>query len=186
MAGCRSLSLNEISLVLAALNTPRDRALFVLGVRSGFRISELLSLKVGDVVQQGAIVSTVMVHRRNMKGKEQSRAVPLHADAKQAILDYIGLTTRPDFYLFKSRKLFNAPLSRIQAGRILKDAYRAAGIGGKVATHSMRKTFATQIHDKLGRDLLKTQRALGHANINNTVKYLTVDDAEIDAAILGL
>jgi hypothetical protein len=46
-----------------------DRALFVLGVKMGFRISELLSLTVGDVWQHGCFVDYVAIQRRHMKQK---------------------------------------------------------------------------------------------------------------------
>jgi hypothetical protein len=48
----------------------------------------------------------------------------------------------------------------------------------------MRKALANRICGKLGRDLGKTQRAMGYANINSTVSYLSFRDEEIDAAIL--
>ena len=41
----------------------------------------------------------------------------------------------------------------------------------------MRKTFANRIYDKLEGDLPKTQRALGHKNINSTVSYLSFEEA---------
>jgi len=47
------------------------------------------------------------------------------------------------------------------------------------------RTFATRVYDHLNRDLVKTQRALGHKNINSTVSYLSFRDEEIDAAILA-
>jgi site-specific recombinase XerD len=50
----------------------------------------------------------------------------------------------------------------------------------------MRKTFANRVHVLLGRDLVKTQRALGHKNINSTVCYLSFLEDEIDAATLAL
>ncbi len=50
----------------------------------------------------------------------------------------------------------------------------------------MRKTFADKIYDRLGHDLIKTQKALGHKNINSTVSYLSFREEEIDEAILGL
>jgi site-specific recombinase XerD len=40
-------------------------------VRSGFRISEILSLRVGDVYQQGKVSDCVGVPHRHMKGKTQ-------------------------------------------------------------------------------------------------------------------
>ncbi len=56
--GCRPLSNAEVDRVLAAFAGPaaaRDRALFVLGLKAGFRVSELLSLRVGDIVHAGRI-----------------------------------------------------------------------------------------------------------------------------------
>jgi integrase len=49
----------------------------------------------------------------------------------------------------------------------------------------MRKTFANRMYDKLNHDLVRTQRALGHTNINSTVQYLSFREEEIDAAILA-
>ncbi len=52
--------------------------------------------------------------------------------------------------------------------------------------HAMRKTFANKVHVLLGRDLVKTQRALGHKNVSSTVSYLSFLEEEIDEAILAL
>jgi integrase len=49
----------------------------------------------------------------------------------------------------------------------------------------MRKTFANRMYEKLNHDLVKTQRALGHAKINSTVQYLSFREEGIDAAILA-
>ena len=60
MRGCRPPTEPEVEAALACLegeNGARDRALFLLGVRSGFRISEILSLRVRDVVQAGRVGS---------------------------------------------------------------------------------------------------------------------------------
>jgi hypothetical protein len=50
----------------------------------------------------------------------------------------------------------------------------------------MRKTFAVAVHKQLGHDLRKTQLALGQSDINSTIKYLNVDQAEIDQAVRTL
>jgi integrase len=52
-------------------------------------------------------------------------------------------------------------------------------------THSLRKTFANRMYERLHRDLVKVQRAMGHKNINSTVAYLSFREEEIDAAILA-
>jgi site-specific recombinase XerD len=64
-------------------------------------------------------------------------------------------------------------------------AYATAGISGKLGTHAMRKTFASRVYELLGHDLVKTQRALGHASINSTVAYLSFAESDIEAAILA-
>ena len=88
MRGCRPLTETEVQAVLGQLDGPRgarDRTLFLLGVRSGFRISEILSLRLGDVVQAGRLVDRVRVSRRHMKGKREGRTVLLHPVARAAL-----------------------------------------------------------------------------------------------------
>ena len=95
MKGCRPLSDEEITLVRRSFGgtyAARDRALFILGLKSGFRISELLSLRVGDVLQHGRLVDQVTVRRAHMKQQTEGRTVPLHAEAKQALT---GLGWKP-------------------------------------------------------------------------------------------
>ncbi len=72
---------------------------------------------------------------------------------------------------------------RRRAWTILMGRYAENQLGG---THAMRKTFANKVHVLLGRDLAKTQRALGHKNVSSTVSYLSFLEEEIDEAILAL
>jgi len=51
----------------------------------------------------------------------------------------------------------------------------------------MRKRFAQGVYEAISHDLVRTQRALGHKNINSTVSYLGFGtDAEVDEPILSL
>ena len=90
MRGSKPLTEEEIRALVNNLG-PADKALFLLGLKTGFRISELLSLTVGDVVSNGKIKDRVTVQRRNMKGKKSSRTVLLHEEARQALKEYLGL-----------------------------------------------------------------------------------------------
>lgn len=193
MKGCRPLTDAEVAATMKALgcrrSKNRDRALFVLGHRSGFRISELCSLTVGDVFQNGRVVDRVYVARSRMKGKREGRQVPLHPDARRALAAWVReLAARgrgaPDTHLFLSRQGRNRPINRRTAWKFLTEACRLAGVTGKLGTHCMRKTFAKRIHAALGNDLLKTQKALGHRRIDSTVSYLDADGGEIEDAIL--
>jgi integrase len=193
MKGCRPLTAAEVDLVsrsFGGVYADRDKALFLLGVKSGFRIGELLSLRVGDVWQHGRLVDRVTVQRQHMKNKREGRTVLLHPDAKAALATWLmtlrQLTTgAPQTYVFQSRKGVNRPISQVQAWRILHDAVTTNELTGKVGTHAMRKTFANRVYQQLNHDLVKTQRAMGHKNINSTVAYLSFVEDEIDQAILA-
>ena len=126
-----------------------------------------------------------------MKNQKEGRTVVLHREAKAAIGAWIAellLETNfnADWYLFKSRKGTNRPISRNQAWRILKTTFQTNQMSGKLGTHSMRKTFADRVHEKLGRDILKTRAALNHLNIQSTISYLSFKNEQIDEAILSL
>ena len=194
MKGTRPLTQPEIQAVLKSFRgkyEARDRALFLLGLKSGLRISELLSLRVGDVLEYGALSERISVERRATKGRREGRTVLLHPEAKEAIelwlreLEAEG-RLEPDQFLFPSRKGQNRPVSRVHAWRVLRRAYTENELPGKLGTHSMRKTFASRVYEALGRDLVKTQRALGHRNINSTAAYLSFNEEEIDQAILAI
>lgn len=183
MKGCRPLTDEETSLISNSLSL-RDKALFITGCKSGFRISELLSLSVKDILSNGKIVNHINMSRCNMKGKQEGRAVVLHPAAKEALSEYIsssGLQSHDK--LFKSLK--GGSISRIQAWRVFNQAYSILGLSGKLGTHCMRKTFADRMYTKLDKDLIKVQQALGHKSINSTVSYLSFKQEDIDEAILS-
>jgi len=193
MTGCKPLTDKEIQGILKAFKgkyATRDKCLFILGLKAGFRISELLSLTVGDVWQFGEAVDAVTVQRKNMKGKHRSRTVPLHIEAKQAIRSWImelselGYTDKESF-LFQSQKSLNKSINRQQAHNILKKIVNNNKIKGKVSTHSMRKTFAASMYDRLGGNIFKVKEAMGHISVNSTVSYLSFKQDEINNAILA-
>jgi integrase len=79
--GCRPLTDQEIEVVgksFSGIYAKRNKALFMRGLKTGYRITELLSLRVGDVYQHEKGIDRVTVQRRNMKGKMRSRTVILH------------------------------------------------------------------------------------------------------------
>jgi integrase len=112
MKGCRPLTDPEIALLTHSFGGTyalRDRAWFVVGLKTGFRIAELLSLRVGDVWQHGRVVDQVTVRRAHMKQQREGRTVPLHPDAKAALAAWVRqLRQQPGVAaqtaVFRSRK----------------------------------------------------------------------------------
>lgn len=194
MKGCRSLTDQEADLVMKSFAGPyalRDRAVFAVGRYTGERISAILRLKIGDIVQAGKIADAVTYRRASRKGKIEGRTVRLHPEAKAALTAWINVLTKKRSVLVADDPVFqsnkgNGPIGRKQYHKVMKDAVAAAGLTGKIATHSMRKTFADRVYEALGHDIFRTQKALGHRNINSTAQYLSFKEADIDAAVLSM
>lgn len=176
----------------------RDRMLLVVGTNVGFRITELLSWTVGQVLaRDGQVAREITVTRSLLKGGSgvrsrsvRSRRVVLNERAREAIRDYIGSLDRvplPDEYLFRSREGGNRPLDRSQAFRILRRLCLDCGLDPtRVATHSLRKTFVRSVYDASQFDLIRTQRIVGHSSPVITARYLESTQSELDEIVLGI
>ena len=195
MKGTRSLDNTEIRLVSACFEGTfeiRNRGLFMIGVSTGGRISELLSLRIGDVWQNSKPVSDLLFERSIVKGGEVSRAVPVNIDGRDAIAGLVDWhrdrygdveAHRP---LFPSRnRNGTVPMNRQTAHEMLKKAFIDAGLNGKLATHSLRKSFAQRVYEQSG-DIYLVRELLGHRSVATTQKYLGVNYADARSAVEGM
>ena len=188
MKGARPLTVSEIKLVSTKFKgsfAVRNKSLFMLAISCGGRISEMLSLTVGDVWQHGQPISDLLFRKQVVKGQEESRMVPINEDGRQAISDLIVWhrdkygDVDPDRMLFTSRQGGGfVALSRGQAHNILREAFHQAGLNGKVATHSLRKSFAQRFYDVTG-DIYMVKELLGHKNVVTTQEYLGVSYSKL-------
>ncbi len=180
----------------AAARRTRDRLLLVLGCATGYRIQELLSLTVGQVWDGADVVKEITVARRDLKGGRgaykravKGRRVPLSEAVRGAVRDHLtaigpGEAAR---FLFATGRSHGAGMNRSQAFRVLVDACTACGIDTtRISTHSLRKTFVGRCYAASGRDLIKTQRAVGHSSPITTARYLETDTADLDRLVLTL
>lgn len=174
---------------------PRERLLVELGMETGLRISELLSLTVRDVWDGQKPVAMVRLSRRHLKGGRgvrarpvRSRAIPLNAPAREAIAhSFAGERRQPQEPLFISRKSgCTHPMTRRHASRLIRHVFLAAGLPRhKVwAGHSLRRRFVRRIYEAHGINIARA--AVGHRWINTTQIYLGLDEEEAQAAILSL
>jgi site-specific recombinase XerD len=192
MQGNRPLSKEEVTQCINSFKgkySLRNKTLFVIGLNTGFRISELLSLKIKDAMPYSKITDYLTVKRENMKGHYCSRTIVLNELSKEYLKKYLDNFTRifgvfdKDLYLFKSQKTSNKAISRRQATKVLKDVYCDNELTGTLATHAMRKTFAKNVNELLDKDITKTQLALGHKNVSSTQRYLSFDIEDVNNAI---
>jgi site-specific recombinase XerD len=192
MKGTRPLDNDEIRRVSGCFTgtfATRNRGLFMIGVSTGGRISELLSLTIGDVYQNHKPVTDLLFEKSVVKGGEVSRSVPVNADGRRAIDALVNWHRRHYRSVASKRPLFpsrhksgTVALHRQTAHDILKNAFIEAGLNGKLATHSLRKSFAQRLYDKTG-DIYLVQALLGHRNIATTQNYLGVNYADARAAV---
>ena len=177
----------------------RDQALVLLGLHTGLRCRELLSITIDQVWDGCEVRAKLQVARRSLKGGSgvqrravRSRVIPIHPLVAVALKDYIQERLvegplDPGSPLFLSRQEGRA-LSPTQANRVVLTVIARAGLtdDGIWGTHSMRKTFARRIYENSQHDLNLTRVSLGHRYISTTQAYLGTDDEAAAAAILAL
>ncbi|WP_045521943.1 tyrosine-type recombinase/integrase [Neobacillus niacini] len=150
-------------------HSERDYVLFVFGINTGLKISEMLDIRVGDILEKEDCVKNFYLYPHHETLKE----VYLNLKVKQALLHYVESRqlTIEDF-LFKSSKT-EKPITRQQAYRIIHQAAEAIGIEGKIGTNSMRKTFGFHAY-KRGIAISLLQKHFNHSTPSETLKYLGI------------
>ena len=84
--------IRRVSTCFTGIFEVRNRGLFMLGVSTGWRIRELLSLQIGDVWQNRQPVSDLLFDKSIVKGGEVSRvSVPVNRDGRDAIAELVAL-----------------------------------------------------------------------------------------------
>lgn len=154
----------------------RDYVLFMFGIYTGLRISDILKLRVRDVREKDYVYI-----RENKTGKE--KRFPINAELKPVITSYIQ--GKKDFeYLFKSPNFPNKAISRQQAYNILSDAGKAFGLSS-IGTHTLRKTFGYHMYQQT-HDAVTIKDILNHSHLSETLRYIGINQDNKDKAIMGL
>jgi len=149
----------------------RDRALLEFAYATGARVSEVVGVKLQDLVYDERLV------RVFGKGAKE-RIVPIGRRALGAVALY-AREVRPSLDRGKGKGVLflnarGTPLSRVGAWGIIKQAARRAGLTKRVTPHTLRHTFATHLLEG-GADLRAVQEMLGHADLATTQLYTHVD-----------
>jgi integrase/recombinase XerD len=156
----------------------RDKALIELLYATGLRVSELLSLKPGDVNLDAGYLTCI--------GKgDKERLVPLGHEAGDWVRRYTSqgrptlLHGRKSPWLFVNAKA-GGRLSRVGFWKILKQYGVKAGLPRGLSPHVLRHSFATHLLER-GADLRAIQMMLGHADLSTTQIYTHVLEARLRA-----
>lgn len=158
--------------------------LFVLGVNTAYRISDILSLRWEEVASTN--VSGAVATNRPEKKTDKRRLVYLNDTAQAALANWHAeCGDCAAGYVFASPRKPDAPVTRQYVDRQLKQAVADLGIAAHAGTHLMRKTFAyhhiLQAKDR-SRALEQLMLLLNHSNIMTTLRYAGITKDEIAEA----
>jgi integrase len=168
------VKLSEIKRYLRNQNH-RNYILFQIGINTGFRISDILPLKVTDVK------GTHITIREQKTSKEKK--VLIRKSLRKDLDVYISNKMDGE-YLFPSRNRKGSrkphPISRSMAYKIVRDAAAEFGLS-EIGTHSMRKTFGHNFYAEK-KDIVLLMDHFNHTEEKVTLRYVgilqdTLDDA---------
>ncbi len=185
-----------LSVHFSAVGKTRNLVLLKLGCGSGYRISELLALRVPDVWTGTEVARELTIARRNLKGGRgayhrsvRGRWVPIAEPVREAIREPLAKvgSDNPDRALFSTTQVHGEPMDRSAVFRVLTESCRRCGIDTtRISTHSLRKTFVGRIYKASNHDLIATQRIVGHTSPATTARYLETDSAQPDLLMLAV
>lgn len=162
-------SLEDVNRVKAVLaKQPRNLALFVLGINSNLRASDLLALKNSDIDwQRGEI-------RLREKKTGKTRHIALSAGVLTRL---VAIKGEPDDYLFRSAK--GGGMITVSAlNAMIKTWCFRAGIKINAGSHTLRKTFA-HIHWKYHKVPIEIiSQMMNHSSLGTTYRYLGIVPAD--------
>lgn len=166
----------------------RNELLFVLGINIGLRISDILKLKMEDLIKPNGKTAKDYVIIQEVK-TSKTKKFYLGDIVKKTIEVYIKETPGIvlDDYVFKSRKGSNVPITRQQAYRILNNTAENLGlvernnagviISGEIGTHTMRKTFGYHAY-KNGVSLELLMDIFNHSTPAMTLRYIGITEQQ--------
>ncbi len=158
-------------------NGTRDYLLFYMGINTGLRISDIIKLKVKDILNSDRSVKSHIdiIEEKTEKKKRFKINNGLVEELRQ-------FTLSMDFedYIFQSRKGANKPITRIQAYRILNSSAQKIGLE-EIGTHTLRKTFGYHFYNQT-KDIALLQELFNHSAPSVTLRYIGINQDKIDQA----
>jgi len=181
------LSIEEINSIIKAIDLSkpegeRNKALLETLYSCGLRVSELVTLKLSNLILNEGFIRVV--------GKgDKERITPIGSVAIKHIKIYIegkrnhmqNIDPESEDILFLNRR--GKQLTRVMIFTIIKELAKTAGITKTVSPHTFRHSFATHLVEG-GADLRAIQEMLGHESITTTEVYTHLDREYLRQAIL--
>jgi integrase len=162
----------------------RDLLLFVVGINTALRISDLLELRVEHFINDQKRIRPRFWIKEKKRGKRQE--VVINNSIREVLEEYLAaypaVITDSNHFVFFNTKFnsFGQPIRRGQAWKVITTICQQVGLRGNFGTHSLRKTWG--YHARMqGVDLALIMHKLNHESIAYTKRYLGITDDELQA-----
>lgn len=168
----KKLSVPQVKGLFARIKNRQDRALFLLMLRCGLRVSEAAHLKLQDIdwEQQALMIE-------QGKGRKDRRLY-LSVDALASLQECLAM--RPaevaGGYFFWNQKRRHSPLSVKAIQKKMERLAKAAGV--KASCHSLRHTFASNLLEE-GAEVVSIREFLGHESVASSERYAKLSNRKI-------
>jgi len=164
----------EVDRLLETTSNLRDRAMILVMLGAGLRVSEVEGLDCADVL---TVDGEPVLHVRHGKGNKD-RLVPITDEVLEALHRYLALEFRVvggpgPLFLAEDRGVEargNPRLSHYGIRMVFGNAVEAAGIAKRITPHALRHTFGMEFQ-RASSDLSKTAKVMGHKTLTTTLRY---------------
>ncbi len=126
--------------------------LFIVGINFGLRVSDLRSLRFSDLIGDNFAFrdrfAILKQKTKDTRKRRRNRYITINTAVVEAVTLYLENTpgVKLSDFMFRSEsnngKRENKPLHRVTIDNILKGIAADLGLGNRMSTHSLRKTFA--------------------------------------------
>lgn len=156
----------------------RDKILFMVGIYTGLRMSDILRLRVEDVYKKKVI-------RIKQKKTKEYVDIPVHSELKRVLNSYCENKSMNQYLFQHQRKRYNKPIKRDRAYKILNEMADYFDMD-RIGTHTLRKTCGYHLYKANANNIGLVMRVLGQKNPASTLNYIGVSDMDIKKGINAL
>ncbi len=168
------LSEPEVTLIIAAARTVRERAILSLLAYSGLRNAELCHLRIGDID-----IAHQTVQVRGGKGAKD-RTVCIGGGCIETLMSYLGERNGTTEDLLFRTVRFEHPYQTQDLRKLVRVVACRAGIRKRVHPHLLRHSLATAMINR-GAHLLSVRDQLGHEYVETTMIYVHTAQTRLQA-----
>lgn len=169
----------------------RNKLMFIIGINSSLRVSDLASLKWNFFLNNDLTFKDFdKLQPKKTRKSGKFMTFYFNEAVRKIITWYINQYPIEDMngYLFKSRK-GDKHLTEIAIGRIIKEASIEVGIEKNVCSHSLRKSFGYHVwHNAQDKEkaLVQLMVILRHSSVATTKHYIGIMDEEVESVFHDL